>query len=155
MANFYKICDLFPYDAYDPKTKIFYNQESLGFVIETAPLVGASSEMQKEVSNLFALALPEESSLQVLLWADPHIGDQLDAYQAARAGRRQRGHDGAPPRGEAVGARGDPVGVRDRQGRDGALEVAQAPERRRAGEGGLNATRRIGPLASPARSAFS
>ena len=85
IASFYKICDLFPYDAYDPKTKIFYNQTSLGFVIETAPLVGASSEMQKEVSNLFALALPEESSLQVLLWADPHIGDQLDAYQAARA----------------------------------------------------------------------
>ena len=89
MANFYKICDLFPYDAYDPKTKIFYNQESLGFVIETAPLIGASAEMQKEVSNLFALALPEESSLQVLLWADPHIGDQLDAYHAARAGQSE------------------------------------------------------------------
>jgi conjugal transfer ATP-binding protein TraC len=85
IASFYKICDLFPYDAYDPKTKIFYNQESIGFVIETAPLVGASSEMQKEVANLFALALPEESSLQVLLWADPHIGDQLDVYQAARS----------------------------------------------------------------------
>jgi len=89
IASFYKICDLFPYDAYDPKTKIFYNQTSLGFVIETAPLVGASSEMQKEVSNLFALALPEESSLQVLLWADPHIGDQLDAYQAARANQSE------------------------------------------------------------------
>jgi hypothetical protein len=45
--------------------------------------------MQKEVSNLFALALPEESSLQVLLWADPHIGDQLDAYQHARAGQSE------------------------------------------------------------------
>ena len=89
IAAFYKICDLFPYDAYDPKTKIFYNQQSLGFVIETAPLVGASSEMQKEVANLFALALPEESSLQVLLWADPHIGDQLDVYQQARAGQSE------------------------------------------------------------------
>ena len=89
IAAFYKICDLFPYDAFDPKTKIFYNQESIGFVIETAPLVGASSQMQKEVSNLFALALPEESSLQTLLWADPHIGDQLDAYQAAREGQSE------------------------------------------------------------------
>ena len=87
MADFYKLCDLFPYDAYDPKTKLFYNQGSIGFVIETAPLVGASVEMQKEVSNLFALALPEESSLQILLWADPHLGDELDAYQAARAGQ--------------------------------------------------------------------
>lgn len=84
MAAFTKFCDLLPYDAYDPKSKLFYNQESVGFIIETAPLVGASIEMQKEVSNLFALALPEESSLQVLLWADPHIGDQLKDYQAAR-----------------------------------------------------------------------
>jgi conjugal transfer ATP-binding protein TraC len=87
MAAFYKVCDLLPYDAYDPKTKLFYNQTSVGFVIETAPLVGASEEMQKEIANLFALALPEESALQVMLWADPHIGDQLDAYQKAREGQ--------------------------------------------------------------------
>ncbi len=87
MAKFYKICDLLPYDAYDCKTKLFYNQESVGFVVETAPLVGASQEMQKEVANLFALALPEGSALQVMLWADPHIGDQLDIYQDTRQGQ--------------------------------------------------------------------
>ena len=76
-----------PYDAYDSSTKLFYNRESIGFVIETAPLVGASSEMQKEVANLFALALPETSALQVMLWADPHIGNQLDVYQQARQGQ--------------------------------------------------------------------
>jgi len=31
MASFYKICDLLPYDAYDSKTKLFYNQESVSF----------------------------------------------------------------------------------------------------------------------------
>ncbi len=87
MAAFSKISDLLPYDAYDSSTKLFYNRESVGFVIETAPLVGASSEMQKEVANLFALALPETSALQVMLWADPHIGNQLDVYQQARQGQ--------------------------------------------------------------------
>lgn len=87
LADFHKLVDLLPYDAYDPKTKLFYSQASVGFVVETAPLVGASSEMQREVANLFAMSLPEESSLQVMLWADPHIGDQLDAYQAARSGQ--------------------------------------------------------------------
>ena len=89
MASFYKLCDLLPYDAYCPKTKLFYNQESVGFVIETAPLVGASAEMQKEVSNLFALSLPETSALQVMLWADPHIGDYLRVYQQARKTRSE------------------------------------------------------------------
>lgn len=84
ISAFYKICDLLPYDAYDPKTKLFYNQASVGFVIETAPLVGASEAMQKEVANLFALALPEESALQVMLCADPHIGDLLSFYENAR-----------------------------------------------------------------------
>ena len=87
MASFYKICDLLPYDAYDSKHQLFYNQTSVGFVIETAPLVGASEEMQKEVSNLFALSLPEESAMQVMLWADPHIGDLLNNYQRARLGQ--------------------------------------------------------------------
>lgn len=85
LASFYKVSDLLPYDAYSSKHQLFYNQTSVGFVVETAPLVGASEEMQKEVSNLFALSLPEESSMQVMLWADPKIGDFLDLYVDARA----------------------------------------------------------------------
>lgn len=89
MAAFYKICDLLPYDAYDSKYQLFYSQSSVGFVIETAPLVGSSEEMQKEISNLFALSLPEMSSMQVMLWADPHIGGFLQNYKNARQGRSE------------------------------------------------------------------
>ena len=84
MAGFYKVCDLLPYDSFDETNHLFYNHDSMGFVIETQPLVGASEEMQKEISNLFALVLPDKSSLQVLLWADPCIGDQTQAYVDAR-----------------------------------------------------------------------
>ena len=83
-AQFHKICDLLPYDAYDRKTKLFYSDETVGFVIETHPLVGSSVEMQKELENIFAAALPEGSSFQVMLWADPHVGDQLESYVDAR-----------------------------------------------------------------------
>jgi conjugal transfer ATP-binding protein TraC len=84
MASFYKIADLLPYESFDEETKIFHNQSSLGFVIETLPLVGASEEMQKEISNLFTMMLPDGSSLQVILWADPHIGNRLDSFLKAR-----------------------------------------------------------------------
>lgn len=77
--------DLFLYDSYDPQTQLFRNQDSIGFVLETLPLIGASEEMQKEVSSLFQYILPEESSLQVTLWADPHIGDLCDGWKAVRA----------------------------------------------------------------------
>lgn len=84
MSEFYKISDLFPYESYDIENHIFYNADSLGFVIETSPLVGSSDTMQREISNLFTTVLPDESALQVLLYADPHIGDCLNGFVDAR-----------------------------------------------------------------------
>src|SRR4051812_4822711 len=78
------LANLFPYETYDEKTQLFRNKDSVGFVLETLPLTGASEEMQKEVSSLFQYILPEESSLQTILWADPHIGDLCDAWQSVR-----------------------------------------------------------------------
>ncbi len=87
LSQFYNLSAFLPYESYDETTQLFFNQDSLGFVIETLPLVGASEEMQREVSGLFQHVLPEESSLQIILWADPHIGEFCDAWQKAREGR--------------------------------------------------------------------
>jgi len=84
----FMMADLFLYDNYDEQRRLFHNQDSVGFVLETLPLIGASEEMQKEVSSLFQYILPEGSSLQVMLWADPHIGDLCDAWKYARVGQR-------------------------------------------------------------------
>ena len=81
----FMMADLFLYDSYDEQTQLFRNQDNIGFVLETLPLIGASEEMQKEVSSLFQYILPEGSSLQVMLWADPHIGDLCDAWNQVRA----------------------------------------------------------------------
>src|ERR1700678_4167817 len=84
----FTMADLFLYDSYDEQTQLFRNQDNIGFVLETLPLIGASEEMQKEVSSLFQYILPEGSSLQVMLWADPHIGDLCDAWKQVRAHQR-------------------------------------------------------------------
>jgi len=81
------MANLFPYETYDEQTQLFRNQDSIGFVLETLPLTGASEEMQKEVSSLFQYILPEESSLQTILWADPHIGGLCDYWKDARRGQ--------------------------------------------------------------------
>ena len=51
----FMMADLFLYDSYDEQTQLFRNQDSIGFVLETLPLIGASEEMQKEVSRLTTL----------------------------------------------------------------------------------------------------
>lgn len=84
LLNFSKIADLLPYERFDESTRLFYHQNTVGFVLEVPPLVGSSQEMQKEVSGIFQNLLFEESSLQVMLYADPHIGRDLERWQATR-----------------------------------------------------------------------
>ena len=84
LSEFYNISELFPYESYDEKYQLFFNMESVGFVLETPPLVGSSEEMQKEINGLFQHLLPEESSLQIMLLADPHLGRFLERWKNAR-----------------------------------------------------------------------
>ena len=76
--------ELLPYESYDPTTQLFYNRSNAGFIIEFPPLVGSSSEMEKELSGLFHHTLPKGSCIQFILWADPKIGPFLDRWQRAR-----------------------------------------------------------------------
>lgn len=86
LSHFYNLRDLLPYQSYDEASQLFFNEGSLGFVLETPPLVGSSEEMQKEISGFFQHILPEDSSLQVMLFASPQIGSFLEAWQAQRQG---------------------------------------------------------------------
>lgn len=84
MADVYIISDFLPFDHFDTSRGLFVNDHSVGFILETPPLVGCSEAMQREINNLFTLTLPEGSSLQTMLWADPHIGGVLDQYVGLR-----------------------------------------------------------------------
>lgn len=78
------LSDLLPYRSYDPATQSFHNENSVGFVIETHPLVGCTEEMQREISGLFQHTLPEESNIQFTLWADPRVGGLLEDWAEIR-----------------------------------------------------------------------
>lgn len=79
-----QLTSLLPYATYDDETGLFYNTDSVGFVIETEPLTGASQEIQTQIQNFFNTVMPTESALQVILYADPCIGTFTDYYQKTR-----------------------------------------------------------------------
>jgi len=84
MLKTHKFSDLLPYYAYEGG--VFHNQNSLGFVLETVPLVGAGEEIQHQLNGLIQHTLPAGSSLQILLMASPHLDSFYDHWQHLRQG---------------------------------------------------------------------
>jgi conjugal transfer ATP-binding protein TraC len=80
----YPLSSLLPYRSYDSATGLFHNENSVGFVLETSPMVGSTEEMQREISGLFQHTLPEGSNIQFILWADPRIEPLLAYWKGIR-----------------------------------------------------------------------
>ncbi len=47
------IAQILPYKSYDPTTGLFFSNQSVGFIIEAIPFVGADLADQVEISNIF------------------------------------------------------------------------------------------------------
>ena len=76
--------ELLPYRSFDPETQLFLNRISVGFVLETLPLVGCGDEIPRQLTGIFQHALPLGSNLQCLLIASPHIDPWLKTWERAR-----------------------------------------------------------------------
>lgn len=79
-----QLTSLLHYATFDEETNLFYNVDSVGFVIESEPLVGASSATQTQIQNFFNTVMLTESAMQIILYADPMIHDQTTYYQQSR-----------------------------------------------------------------------
>jgi len=78
------IIDLLPYRAYDEQSGLFVNRASCGFMLEIAPLTGATEETISLLTAAFSDNMPDKSSLQIMCWASPHVGSILDDWRTAR-----------------------------------------------------------------------
>lgn len=80
----YPLSSLLPYRSYDGGTGLFHNENSVGFILETSPMIGSTEAMQREISGLFQHTLPEGSHIQFILWADPGIESFLKRWKKVR-----------------------------------------------------------------------
>ncbi|MBA3814819.1 MAG: TraC family protein, partial [Alphaproteobacteria bacterium] len=83
----YSLSELLPYRSFDPETQLFINRSSVGFVIETLPLVGCGEDIPRQLTGLFQHAFPLGSNFQCLLLASSRIGAALNTWEKARIGR--------------------------------------------------------------------
>lgn len=82
----HSLSELLPYRSFDPETQLFINCSSVGFVIETLPLVGCGDDIPRQLTGLFQHAFPSGSSLQCLLLASSRISSLLNTWEQARKG---------------------------------------------------------------------
>lgn len=78
----YSLKDLLGYESHF--NGIYVNQTTAGFILESMPLVGFTMESHRSISSIFKSILPENSNIQFLLVADPHIGDILQDWADPR-----------------------------------------------------------------------
>lgn len=78
----------FVYESYDPKTRLYFNRGSVGFVLKGWPLVGATLQVESEVSEFLKEEenLPAGASFQVLMVGTQNIDKYLNYWVLKRKG---------------------------------------------------------------------
>lgn len=80
----HSISSLLPYQFYDHETQIYHMQHTKGVLLQSSPMVGASDDNAEAIYNLLQRILPEGTIIQILLYASPYVGEELDRYTALR-----------------------------------------------------------------------
>ena len=72
------IRDLLPYQDYDSESQIWVNKESVGFVIESQPLIGANEKLAESLEYLLRDVAPRDVPLQVMLVSSRAVKEQVE-----------------------------------------------------------------------------
>src|SRR3990167_2377073 len=80
----HSLSEVLPYRSFDPETQLFLGRASVGFVLETLPLVGCGEEIPRQLTGIFQHALPMGGNLQCMLIASPRIGPWLKSWEDSR-----------------------------------------------------------------------
>ncbi|MFQ1018105.1 type IV secretion system protein TraC [Gilliamella sp. BG7] len=78
LLDYPSLSDFLPYFSYDPECNIFINKNSLGFILEIDPLIGANESIVKSLDEFFRTKLPRKEVLQVTLLSSKEIKNILD-----------------------------------------------------------------------------
>lgn len=74
------LLDFLAYRKYDPKTSIFENQKTLGFVLRVGHFSGIDEAAKTAIRSLITNDLPVDVTMQVINYASSRIGNLLDYW---------------------------------------------------------------------------
>lgn len=83
-SEFHLIADLLPYRFFDETKQVFVNENSVGFILEATPLIGANDDVIDTLSGMFSDAIPEGCTIQFINFASPKVGPIFDVWKESR-----------------------------------------------------------------------
>lgn len=66
-----------PYRSFDSTTGLFINTDSLGFVLELSPMVGADERCGDILTQFLSDAVPPGCEIQIIHWQSPSVGSRI------------------------------------------------------------------------------
>lgn len=84
LSKRYSIGSLLPYESYDPETQMYYNRDTVGFMLYSNPSTGLSPTQLKTLNGFFNQNHPPDATIQVSLIADPNIEPVLERWRKER-----------------------------------------------------------------------
>lgn len=69
-----------PYRAYLPDEGLFINANSIGFIMEMPPLVGADERTADILGQFFQEGIPQGGHLQLLSWGSPRVARRIGQW---------------------------------------------------------------------------
>ena len=72
------IRDLIPFKYYEKDSGLFINDQSIGFIIETQPLIGANEQLVESFNRILQSNIPRDHYLQVSLLGSKAVKEIID-----------------------------------------------------------------------------
>lgn len=69
----YRLSSIFPYEAYDDETGIYYNTDTVGFMLYASPATSITPTDLKILNGFFNQSHPPDTSIQISIIADSNI----------------------------------------------------------------------------------
>ena len=79
-----RLSEICPYRIYDEEDDLYINGNSVGWILETVPLLGADETVVSVLSELLADTVPDSAYVQIINWSSPHISPIINRWGSAR-----------------------------------------------------------------------
>lgn len=80
-----KLSDHLPYRSFDESKGLYEQNKTVGWILEVVPLIGADEVTGRSLAELFTHSAPIGSTVQIISYASPKIGDVVDLWAIERA----------------------------------------------------------------------